>query len=117
MVSLLVGQFGQPIDKRQPYETDIRVPFLIRGPGIEPEKVQFPISSVDIFATMMHIADLNYSSDGISILKTRFSDRTFLIEYEGEGGEKSPVAGCPDDDDPNLTVCIFIKKIVLTFLT
>ncbi|EEC10043.1 sulfatase, putative [Ixodes scapularis] len=29
-----LGQFSQPKDKRQPYETDIHVPLLVRGPGI-----------------------------------------------------------------------------------
>ena len=27
-----LGQFGMPIDKRQPYETDLRVPLLVRHP-------------------------------------------------------------------------------------
>ncbi|CAG0926099.1 unnamed protein product, partial [Notodromas monacha] len=30
-----LGQFSQPIDKRQPYEFDIRVPLYVRGPGVE----------------------------------------------------------------------------------
>ena len=29
-----LGEFSMPIDKRQPYEFDIRVPFILRGPGI-----------------------------------------------------------------------------------
>lgn len=32
------GQFSLPIDKRQLYEFDIRVPLLVRGPGIAPNK-------------------------------------------------------------------------------
>uniref|UniRef100_A0A3B4AWF5 N-acetylglucosamine-6-sulfatase n=1 Tax=Periophthalmus magnuspinnatus TaxID=409849 RepID=A0A3B4AWF5_9GOBI len=30
------GQFSLPIDKRQLYEFDIRIPLLVRGPGIKP---------------------------------------------------------------------------------
>ena len=31
-----LGQFGLAYDKRQPYEEDIRVPLVVRGPGIAP---------------------------------------------------------------------------------
>ena len=33
-VSLSTGQFSLPQDKRQLYEFDVRVPFMIRGPGV-----------------------------------------------------------------------------------
>lgn len=32
---LLPGQFSLPIDKRQLYEFDIKVPLMVRGPGIK----------------------------------------------------------------------------------
>uniref|UniRef100_A0A3B3I1W4 Glucosamine (N-acetyl)-6-sulfatase (Sanfilippo disease IIID), b n=1 Tax=Oryzias latipes TaxID=8090 RepID=A0A3B3I1W4_ORYLA len=32
------GQFSLPIDKRQLYDFDIRVPLLVRGPGIKPNQ-------------------------------------------------------------------------------
>lgn len=36
--SLFPGQFSLPIDKRQLYEFDIRVPLMVRGPGIKPNQ-------------------------------------------------------------------------------
>ncbi|XP_070200585.1 N-acetylglucosamine-6-sulfatase-like isoform X2 [Littorina saxatilis] len=30
-----LGQFGLPYDKREPYEFDIRVPLMVKGPGIK----------------------------------------------------------------------------------
>ncbi|XP_039224890.1 N-acetylglucosamine-6-sulfatase-like isoform X2 [Crotalus tigris] len=33
------GQFSLPIDKRQLYEFDIKVPLLVRGPGIKPNQI------------------------------------------------------------------------------
>lgn len=105
-----------PIDKRQPYETDIRVPLLIRGPGIIPSKISAPVSSVDLFATILEIAGIQHSSDGTSVLKKKLSkDRTLLIEYRGERSKNLPSSGCPSDYDPNLTVCIrAIETIVHT---
>lgn len=32
------GQFSLPIDKRQLYEFDIRIPLMVRGPGIKPNQ-------------------------------------------------------------------------------
>ncbi|CAJ0936371.1 unnamed protein product, partial [Ranitomeya imitator] len=32
------GQFSLPIDKRQLYEFDIKVPLLVRGPGVKPNQ-------------------------------------------------------------------------------
>ena len=34
-----LGQFGLPYDKREPYEFDIRIPMMIKGPGITPGTV------------------------------------------------------------------------------
>jgi len=36
----VVGQLSFPYDKRQMYEFDIRVPLMIRGPGIKPGQVR-----------------------------------------------------------------------------
>ena len=35
---LAAGQFSLPQDKRQLYEFDVRVPFMIRGPGLKPKQ-------------------------------------------------------------------------------
>ncbi|XP_011500342.1 PREDICTED: N-acetylglucosamine-6-sulfatase-like, partial [Ceratosolen solmsi marchali] len=105
-----VGQFSMPYDKRQPYETDIRVPLLIRGPGISPNsEVQSAVSSVDLFATIMDIAGLQKPSDGTSLLKSAIKDRTVLIEYKGERSEGIPQSGCETDSDRNLNVSLCKK--------
>jgi len=36
----IVGQLSFPYDKRQMYEFDIRVPLMVRGPGIKPGQVR-----------------------------------------------------------------------------
>ncbi|CAL7944854.1 unnamed protein product [Xylocopa violacea] len=101
-----IGQFSMPIDKRQPYETDIRVPLLVRGPGIEPSKISAPVSSVDLFDTILEIAGLQRPSDGTSFLKKILpKDRTLLIEYRGEKSRGVPSSGCPTDYDANVTLC------------
>lgn len=96
-----------PMDKRQPYETDIRVPLLISGPGIESSTISAPVSSVDIFATLLSIAGVKYTSDGTALFNTNRNlsqDRTVLIEYRGERSHKRPSSGCPSDNDWNVTV-------------
>ncbi|XP_076748537.1 N-acetylglucosamine-6-sulfatase [Xylocopa sonorina] len=101
-----IGQFSMPIDKRQPYETDIRVPLLVRGPGIEPSKISAPVSSVDLFDTILEIAGIRRPSDGTSILKKIMpEDRTLLVEYRGEKSRNIPSSGCPTDYDANVALC------------
>ncbi|XP_011636259.1 N-acetylglucosamine-6-sulfatase-like isoform X2 [Pogonomyrmex barbatus] len=101
-----IGQFSMPMDKRQPYETDIRVPLLISGPGIEPSVISTPVSSVDIFATLLDIAGIKYPSDGTTLFNAKHNkkrDRTVLIEYRGERSYEATTSGCPSDYDLNVT--------------
>lgn len=48
-----LGQFSMPYDKRQPYETDIRVPFIVVGPNIQPKLlIEKPIALIDLAPTI-----------------------------------------------------------------
>lgn len=71
-----LGQFSLPIDKREPYEFDIRVPYIIRGPGIaEGVTVHQPTINVDLAPTILDLAGVQVPQymDGIS-LKPLLSD-------------------------------------------
>lgn len=49
-------------DKRQPYESDIRVPLLIKGPGIKENVTSDqPILNIDLAPTILALAGLNTS--------------------------------------------------------
>lgn len=51
-----LGQFAMAFDKRQPYESDIRIPFLIRGPGVSAKMVsEQPIALIDILPTVLDV--------------------------------------------------------------
>ncbi|EFN84648.1 N-acetylglucosamine-6-sulfatase [Harpegnathos saltator] len=104
-----IGQFSMPMDKRQLYETDIRVPLMISGPGIAPATISAPVSSVDIFATLLDIGGVEYPSDGRTLFKKKDNlpvDRTLLIEYRGERSKHRSSSGCPSDRDLNVTLCM-----------
>ena len=46
-------------DKRQLYETDIRVPLLVRGPGIRPaQRVDGLVAHIDLAVTMLAMAGI-----------------------------------------------------------
>jgi len=86
---------GEAFDKRQPYETDIRVPLLIRGPGIAPgQTISGMVGAIDIVPTILSILAPNAAKpepiDGDSWLplvngsaSSWVSRQDLLIEYNG----------------------------------
>lgn len=111
-----MGQFAQFDDKRLPYEFDVRVPFIIRGPGI-PQKFRElnSVLNIDIAPTILHIAGVKsyLPMDGISILskigKKKFDERSFLIEYRGEGNDDNVDPICNYNQDNTLSECAPIR--------
>uniref|UniRef100_A0A3P9LXH6 N-acetylglucosamine-6-sulfatase n=1 Tax=Oryzias latipes TaxID=8090 RepID=A0A3P9LXH6_ORYLA len=99
------GQFSLPLDKRQLYEFDIKVPLMVRGPNIKPNQTsQMLVANIDLGPTILDIAGYNVNKtqmDGMSflpIMEGRMNASGWrsdlLVEYEGEGSEVSDPA-CP----------------------
>ncbi|XP_036383342.1 N-acetylglucosamine-6-sulfatase-like [Megalops cyprinoides] len=99
------GQFSLPIGKRHLYECDIRVPLMVRGPGIKPNQtLRAPVLNIDLAPTFLDIAGFNLSTvnmDGQSFLhhmapslRNGTTRPYFLVEHTGEGHSDSDPA-CP----------------------
>lgn len=129
-----LGQFSQPWDKRQPYECDIRVPLLIRGPGISPKKMnEEMVALLDIGPTILELTGIEPGNsikfDGLSFasyIKTsddqvcevesleanqmvdpvkKITRENLLIEYWGEGNELTHNPDCPWKVHDRLNQC------------
>ncbi|TNM92086.1 hypothetical protein fugu_019098 [Takifugu bimaculatus] len=118
------GQFSLPIDKRQLYEFDIRVPLLVRGPGIAPNQtVEAPVLNIDLAPTILDICGFNVSLanvDGQSFLsqmapslRNGTARPFFLVEHTGEGHLTSDPS-CPSLG-PGLSVSVTCRKIQQMF--
>ncbi|XP_049948893.1 N-acetylglucosamine-6-sulfatase-like isoform X1 [Schistocerca serialis cubense] len=109
-----IGQFALPWDKRQPYEFDISVPMLVRGPGIPKKKVIYDIVlNIDLAPTIIDIANASplINMDGksfkqllISVNKT--NKRGFLVEYVGEGNDETIDPKCHLPVDNDISQCV-----------
>ena len=115
-----LGQFGMPYDMRSPYEFDIRIPLLVKGPGISKNKtVTAPenVLTVDFAPTFLNMAGVEKrkfqeSFDGESFLAKASCEkgdedthRDFLIEYEGEGNHLRIDAACSEWDTGDFYTC------------
>jgi len=99
-----MGQYSLPVDKRQLYDFDIRVPLVIRGPGVSKNVTrELPVLNIDIAPTLVDIAtngNPDVTMDGLSFKqllnassKVEGWRKDFLVEYRGEHKKKQP--SCP----------------------
>ncbi|XP_026314226.1 N-acetylglucosamine-6-sulfatase-like [Hyposmocoma kahamanoa] len=108
-----IGQFSQVYDKRQPYETDIRVPLLMRGPKIIRNTTnEQPTLNIDLAPTILELAGVVVpeTMDGRPIVlnngNNEIQERTMLIEYRGEGKDGTVDKRCAwYYDRDNLAQC------------
>ncbi|PVD33907.1 hypothetical protein C0Q70_05169 [Pomacea canaliculata] len=108
-----LGQFGLPYDKREPYEFDIRVPMMIRGPGIAAGTTsQESAMNIDLGPTFISLAggEVPDHMDGkplTPLWENPKASQNFrpnvLVEYSGE--EKVSIAGCPQWQNQRLFNC------------
>jgi len=66
-----MGEHGLPGGKDYPYEEDIHVPFIVRGPGIQPNiKVDAMSANIDIAPTLTELAGVKSAEfiDGRSLM-------------------------------------------------
>ncbi|XP_076339126.1 N-acetylglucosamine-6-sulfatase-like isoform X2 [Tachypleus tridentatus] len=111
-----LGQFSLPQDKRQLYEFDIRVPLLVRGPGITPGTVvKNPVLNIDFAATFLDLAGIKKPGfmDGTSFVPLLKNVTTlveswrteFVVEHKGES-EVGPAKGCPQYPNGGVKNCV-----------
>src|SRR5437764_12884432 len=67
----LQGQHRIPGDKFLPYDESLRVPLILRGPGVPAgQTVHGPVSNIDFAATLLDVANAHagWAQAGVSLL-------------------------------------------------
>ena len=87
-----LGQFRIPIEKMLPYETDIRIPLYIRGPGIAPGvTLNEMVANIDVAPTLLELAGIPVPTimDGQSLvpLLTGGSNATWRTRFTSKFAE------------------------------
>jgi N-acetylglucosamine-6-sulfatase len=114
-----LGQFAMPWDKRLPYETDIGIPLIIRGPNV-PYGITLnsPVLLIDIAPTILNWAKISFDAneyDGkpfdhlltnAKVDHSLIEERQMLIEYWGEGNYETYNENCPYKKSQRLDLCL-----------
>lgn len=110
-----LGQWAMPTDKRLFYETDIRVPLIIRGPKVTLKQViASPVMLIDLAPTIFNWAKIPIDSDDfdgkpfdhlLTGHEDKIEERQMLIEYWGEGSENTWNNECPYNRHQRLSQC------------
>lgn len=116
-----LGQFAQGADKRQPYEHDIRVPLVVRGPGIRSKTTSAAtVALVDLLPTLLDLAGISPEDDGLPLDGVSFSrellgnddvfvaKRQLLVRHWGEADERTVDPAC--EPASGMAVCVFIAR-------
>ena len=86
-----LGQFRIGCEKQLPYDTDIRVPFYIMGPGLNGNVVNDKTTiNSDILPTMLSLAGIEYDKDdydGIDIFDENIKRDTIISQYISKSNE------------------------------
>ncbi|XP_065830964.1 N-acetylglucosamine-6-sulfatase-like [Oscarella lobularis] len=101
-----MGQFCIPGDKREPYEHDIRIPMLLRGPGIPANETRHEIVlNIDVAPSLIAMSggEPPASMDGRSFFEIARGGKVepsewrtdFLVDYHGEGKPQCGCVTCP----------------------
>ncbi|XP_048242354.1 N-acetylglucosamine-6-sulfatase-like isoform X3 [Haliotis rufescens] len=109
-----LGQFSMPYDKRQAYEFDVKVPLMVRGPGISKDVViSDSVLNIDLAPTFLELAGATppASMDGMSLLPILNGTKDpsvpfrvqFLTEHSGVGSDSVP--NCPQYNGQGMMVC------------
>jgi N-acetylglucosamine-6-sulfatase len=98
-----LGQWAMPWDKRLPYETDIRIPLIVRGPNIPFDVViKSPVMLIDLAPTILNWAKIPVDYRFIDgkpfdslLINDTIEERQMLVEYWGEGNQETFNPECP----------------------
>ena len=100
------GQYALWAEKSQAYDTDTRIPFLVRGPGIPPNSTSDAlVAAIDVGATLLELAGAvapgERTTDGrsfVSLLSGRDDDEVDEEDSADDGGEGNmpPVMGADE---------------------
>lgn len=80
-----LGQWSLPMEKMWPYETDCRIPFYIRGPGIAPH------TRLDVLGVNMDIAPTLLALAGVPV-PTNYDGRSLLPLLLGRDQQRRAAA-------------------------
>lgn len=113
-----MGNWAMPWDKRLPYETDIKIPLIIRGPNVPKQQIaKSPVVLIDLAPTILNWAKIDYDSSDFDgqpfdqLIHEKYfnpdyiNERQILIEHFGEGNRETFNPECPWRKSQRLSEC------------